>query len=306
MSLEEKRIDAEIDARRQELAIREKELGMRRQEAEYARRNRFSASSTALIAGAFSILSVLITTLVGGYQSHREQVSENAAELLLKKQEHEFQIVIRVTEDRTLEEAAQNLLFFVDVGYLPDPNGKIREKAEAGEVPTITSPPAGPASYGQAIGPRGEPISYLVDQQGRIQFEGSWREDNIISVEIPQLKGVPGAPKSGLILFHRAAEKDLKAAFSEIEREGLLGLILSWDGSLVTRTTRGSSARLSDHAIGTAFDINARWNSVGRVPVKGSEGSVELLVPVFERHGFEWGGERAVRPDSMHFQWVAD
>ena len=57
------------------------------------------------------------------------------------------------------------------------------------------------------------------------------------------------------------------------------------------------------YAFGSAFDINTKWNKLGRVPaLAGEEGSVRELVSIANEHGFFWGGHFNGRPDGMHFE----
>ena len=82
----------------------------------------------------------------------------------------------------------------------------------------------------------------------------------------------------------------------------LLGLVLTWAGSWVPRYIRGSRSRLSNHAWGTAFDINVPWNGLRRTPAfKGQKGSVRELVLIAAKLGFYWGGW-FTRKDGMHFE----
>jgi len=121
-------------------------------------------------------------------------------------------------------------------------------------------------------------------------------------VTIPQLKGVEFFPASGVIQFNKHAAEALRSAFREIEEKGLLKLVLSWNGSYNPRVERGGS-ELARHALGTAFDINFANNVIGAVPAPaGAMGSVRELVPIFEKHGFEWGGKYD-RPVGMHFEF---
>jgi hypothetical protein len=136
----------------------------------------------------------------------------------------------------------------------------------------------------------------------------SWVSENIVVETIPQLIGIPlytenGEPhKSGKVSFHRLAMPQLKRAFEEIERAGLLGKILSYSGTFEPRYVRGSDKNLSNHAYGTAIDLNADFNGLGKTPAKfGERGSVRELVPIFEAFGFYWGGYFS-RPDGMHFE----
>jgi hypothetical protein len=127
-------------------------------------------------------------------------------------------------------------------------------------------------------------------------------EFKIAEVHLPQLVGVQGFPKSGKVLFHAGAAGQLVALVHAWDEAGLLGKVLSWGGSYVPRYVRGSKTSLSNHSWGTAFDINAAWNGLGKEPVKaGATGSVRELVSIAYKLGFYWGGWFP-RPDGMHFE----
>lgn len=136
-----------------------------------------------------------------------------------------------------------------------------------------------------------------------IRITDNWADKNISRVTIPQLIGVVGAPKSGGIYFHTAAVAQLLALFQAWEDAGLAHLIKGYAGSWVPRFIRGSRSVLSNHAWGTAFDINVPWNYLGAQPaLKGKKGSVRELVPIANEYGFYWGGHFSKRPDGMHFE----
>lgn len=131
---------------------------------------------------------------------------------------------------------------------------------------------------------------------------GDWEKKNIVSVEVPQLAGLPGMLPSNKIRFHKLAAKQLERLIQDWEKEGLLPLILSWEGSFVPRFVRGSRRVLSNHAFGSAFDINYAWNKLGQVPaLVGEKGAVREMVPIAHKHGFYWGGHFS-RMDGMHFE----
>ncbi len=139
----------------------------------------------------------------------------------------------------------------------------------------------------------------------RIAVLDDWEQQNIATVFIPQLKGIPvfGRPSSGKMRFHRKAEEQLQALWTAWEQAGLLQLVLSYDGSYNPRFIRGSCETLSNHAFGSAFDINARWNALGAVPaLEGRQGSVRELIGIANELGFSWGGHYRNRPDGMHFE----
>jgi hypothetical protein len=136
-----------------------------------------------------------------------------------------------------------------------------------------------------------------------IQLLDDWAKKNLVSVVVPQLVGVPGAPSDGKVLFHRLAAGQLVSLFQAWDDAGLMGRVLSWAGSYAPRFIRGSRTVLSNHAYASAFDINATWNGLGKEPaLVGQRGSVRLLVPLANEHGFFWGGHFPNRPDGMHFE----
>ena len=141
-----------------------------------------------------------------------------------------------------------------------------------------------------------------------IEILGDWVSRNIVPVELPGLGSIPlgwdnTLPRSDSMRFHRNASGQLQALWTAWGEAGLLRRILTYDGSFNPRFVRGSADRLSSHAYGSAFDINARWNPLGKEPAReGNEGSVRELVDMANRHGFFWGGDFTSRRDGMHFE----
>jgi hypothetical protein len=139
----------------------------------------------------------------------------------------------------------------------------------------------------------------------QIEITNGWAQANIGSVLIPNLVGKKNAPKSGNVAFNKKAIKSLAALFKAWDAAGLTERILTWDGGFVPRYVRGSRTVLSNHAFGTAFDINAEWNARGTEPAWLDEkGSVFELVPLAHVHGFYWGGHFKDKRDGMHFEWA--
>jgi hypothetical protein len=146
-------------------------------------------------------------------------------------------------------------------------------------------------------------FQYERTSQTEIRILGDWVARNIVEVEIKQLRGVPGAPANGRIRFHKKGVDQLKEMFNEFERQGLSDLVISWAGSFYPRLIRGSEKSLSNHSWGTAFDINATENWLGKQPARvGQKGSLLKLVPIANAYGFFWGGHYQSRLDGMHFE----
>ena len=136
-----------------------------------------------------------------------------------------------------------------------------------------------------------------------IKILGGWTADNIVTLAIPQLIGVAGAHSRGLVSFHKAAMPQLMALFEAWETAGLLHHVKSFAGTWAPRFVRGSRTNLSNHAWGTAIDLNAQWNGLKMRPaLLGQTGSVRELVPLAEKFGFYWGGWFGERADGMHFE----
>jgi hypothetical protein len=128
-----------------------------------------------------------------------------------------------------------------------------------------------------------------------------WDKKNIVTVNIPQLKGVKGCI-SGNVSFHKLVVKQLQDLFQAWEDEGLLPLIKTFDGAWTARYIRGSRTNLSNHSYGNAFDLNYRWNMLGKVPaLVDHEGSIRKLVPIANEYGF-YSGMHFKRLDGMHFE----
>ena len=137
------------------------------------------------------------------------------------------------------------------------------------------------------------------DNPGNIEITNHWDRDNIIKVSVPQLKALKG---SDTVYFHKNGAEQLKQLWNDWEKAGLLYKVLTWEGAYNPRFVRGSKTLLSNHAFGTAFDINYAWNKLGAVPaLVGQKGSVRELVAIANKNGFYWGGH-FTRKDGMHFE----
>lgn len=148
-----------------------------------------------------------------------------------------------------------------------------------------------------------------------------WIAENIVTIELTQLAHVSGY--SGRVRCHKLVAPKVTALFAAWEQEDLLHLFLTWDGMFVPRYKRGLAdsvvlpaghgskrsadvSELSNHAFGSAFDINQKWNPFKRPPPHPAtvpeKGSVRLLVPTANAHGFYWGGHYGNKKDGMHFE----
>jgi hypothetical protein len=164
-------------------------------------------------------------------------------------------------------------------------------------------PLVGTAARQQAFGRFSFVPSPQPDNPEAIRITDNWEAESIVTVDIPQLVGRKGAPASGVVRFHRLAARQLQALFKAWSKARVLDRVVSWDGSFVCRFIRGSDTVLSNHAFGSAFDINATLNPLGVEPAfPGKAGCLYDLVPIAHDHGFYWGGHFSSRRDGMHFE----
>jgi hypothetical protein len=142
-----------------------------------------------------------------------------------------------------------------------------------------------------------------------IRVTNNWYHDNITAVSIPQLNGKRFGKQviqNGTINFHKTGADRLKRLWAAWETAGLLDRIQTFEGGYAARYIRGTQQRsprpLSNHAWGTAFDINAPWNGFGQEPAQmGQTGCLRELVAIANQQGFFWGGHFG-KKDGMHFE----
>jgi hypothetical protein len=151
-------------------------------------------------------------------------------------------------------------------------------------------------------------IEYVRAKGDFVTITNGWDRGNIVDVLIPQLANIRGG-NGGKLKFHKVAAEQFKRLWAAWEAAGLLKFVKTFDGAWVPRTIRLKPTVLSNHAYGTAFDINASWNGLMRVAaLVGQEGSVRELVPLANAHGFYWGGhwnyDGKGASDGMHFEWA--
>ena len=128
----------------------------------------------------------------------------------------------------------------------------------------------------------------------RIRITDGWNRREIVRVQVELV--------SRTFWLHRRIEPQFRRLLERWNDAGQLDKILTWNGSFNARFIRGSRKSLSNHAWGTAFDINARYNRLGTIPaLKGEKGSVRELVKAANDLGFYWGGHYS-RKDGMHFE----
>jgi hypothetical protein len=141
-----------------------------------------------------------------------------------------------------------------------------------------------------------------------IRILNGWDAANIETFVIP-IGPHPALRSPFRVTMHRLARQQMVDLWLAWEKAGLLHHVVSWDGAFVPRFQRSRkkppppNRPLSNHAFGTAFDINAAQNGLGVEPALiGRKGCVRELVPLANQHGFHWGGHFNSRKDGMHFE----
>lgn len=139
----------------------------------------------------------------------------------------------------------------------------------------------------------------LPGDKEHVKVLGDWRKRNIRGARLPAFAGRPAR----VVGVNVKIAGRLEQLFRDWARDDLLGDIVRWNGAYNPRFIRGSTTRLSNHAWGAAFDLNAAQNPLGSDgAVWGQPGCVWRLVPRALEHGFYPGGFFAHRQDWMHFE----
>jgi len=140
-----------------------------------------------------------------------------------------------------------------------------------------------------------------LDAAGNIKILGKWEEQNIVTVQVPELAEATEG-KYTRMRVHKSIVGPLCDLWSAWKAAGLLHLVKTYEGAFVPRLIRGGNS-LSNHAFGLAFDINYQWNMLGHQPALANAfGTVRPLVPLANKHGFYWGGHYSGRKDGMHME----
>lgn len=143
-----------------------------------------------------------------------------------------------------------------------------------------------------------------------IIIKGGWEAANIVSLPMPEMAGMSVAGKlreTVRFRVHKLIVNQTKALFAAWKAAGLMPWVLTYEGSFAARLKKGAveykPSKLSNHAWGTAFDINAGHNPFNKPSMtSGQRGDVRELVALANQHGFYWGGHFGSLEDGMHFE----
>lgn len=263
--------------------------------------NKPKTETTSILSNPtwLAVVGAVASVATGFWQLH--------ANRQLEREKLRSTLIQEASKSGSPETTLKNLKFLVKAGLVDDEKGAIAA-LQLDDVPSFALLPATPLTRAEMLDNFGDPK--LVRKQGDGDRAGiavpdeAWMKANLIDVDLPELIGVPGFPESGKIKFHRKAAPHLQAAIAEIHQKGLIRKIRYFDGAWVPRTIHAAGGGIySTHAFGIALDINSRWNPLGRPPPPADQdGSTAELVPIFESHGFYWGG-RFRMSEGGHFQY---
>ena len=126
-------IDREI--RSLELRIKEAELQIRRQEIEKSIQSNKHLNWSAIVP----IITVIVGGLLTFWSSERSAYNQRNNELILERQKSQTSLVLEAIKTGDRDKAAQNLKWFVQVGFLDDPHGTIAKLVKEDNLPVLPS-----------------------------------------------------------------------------------------------------------------------------------------------------------------------
>jgi hypothetical protein len=154
----------------------------------------------------------------------------------------------------------------------------------------------------RSAGTKGNPEGIIITND--------WAKKNIVTANVSQIDRIPGMEYRGKLVgagpksvsIHHLVLDSFIELWQAWDDAGLLDRIITWAGTWNPRYIRGSRTTLSNHAFATAFDINAPWNGLRRIPaLLGQKGCLRELVLIALELGWYWGGH-FTRRDGMHFE----
>jgi hypothetical protein len=118
-----------------------------------------------------------------------------------------------------------------------------------------------------------------------------WDAENITAVS---------APSGAKFRVHKQAAADIEGFLKELEATGYKVDAKESGGHNVRQITGGTG--LSEHAFGTAIDINPSRNPYSKEGKKITD-LPQNVAELADKYNLEWGGNWKSPVDTMHFQW---
>jgi len=165
-TFEREKWEADVARQNKELALKEKELDLRVDEARRAHWN--NPVALAIVAATVAALGNIILTFVTGVSERKLEATKTSDQQILEEQKAESERILEMIKTgNNTEKAADNLQFLVDTKLIQDPLRtniatylKSRKKGEGPALPAssaigVVAECAGPATDGKACGPNG-------------------------------------------------------------------------------------------------------------------------------------------------------
>jgi len=117
--------------------------------------------------------------------------------------------------------------------------------------------------------------------------------------------GIKSYPVPGTLIKLRCAEKvapllvSFAAEFHNLIEELDVGALDDW--GYAYRDVRNVPGKLSNHASGTAIDLNATKHPLGAIGTF-EPGKIPMLKALTKKYGLTWGGDYKGRKDEMHYE----
>ena len=117
--------------------------------------------------------------------------------------------------------------------------------------------------------------------------------------------GIKSYPVPGTTIKLRCAEKvapllvGFAAEFHTLIEPIDTGALDDW--AYCYRMVRAEPTKLSNHASGTAIDLNSTKHPLGKAGTFPTE-KVPMIQALAKKYGLTWGGDYKTRKDEMHFE----
>ena len=132
----------------------------------------------------------------------------------------------------------------------------------------------------------------------------TWEASRIVRVTLPApLRYLKTDVMVSKVTAHKLIADVAAEVFHEIHSAGKWDELENYGGGFNFRAVRNRPDKLSLHSFGIAYDFDVYDNPLGKSDPKSMDA---VIVEIFTRHGFMWGGRYQGRKDQMHFQFAVN
>lgn len=160
---------------------------------------------------------------------------------------------------------------------------------------------ATPDSYAAVLKTFGD-INTFIRKDGTLS--PTWEASRIVRIALPApLRYLNTPVMVSKVTAHKLIADVASEAFREIHSAGKWGALENYGGGFSFRPVRNRPDKLSLHSFGIAYDFDVYDNPLGKSDPRSMD---PVIVEIFSRHGFMWGGRYQGRKDQMHFQYATN